>query len=287
MGSVKGACEMIGISPSTYYYNPKGDRLEKSKQDSDIKAAIEKIREDLPVSGYRTLQQYLFREHGIKIGETRLRRIIRENALQAKQVKRFVKTTWSEHDERVHPNLLPEMTVTDINQVWVTDLTYIRVLAGFVYLAAILDVYSRKVIGWAISVSLDRQLTLAALAMAIQRRNPKPGVIHHSDRGVQYLCKDYVGMLEKNGFHMSCSRKGNPYDNAFAESFFKTLKSNEVDLQKYRDIWDVMDRVPEFLDDMYNERRVHSKLDYLSPNEFEEKNEENKKNGKSRPVVKL
>lgn len=278
---------MIGISTSTYYYKPKRSRLERAKEDLDIKAAIEKIRKDLPVAGYRTLQRYLLREHGIKIGETKLRRIIRENNLQAEKIKRFVKTTWSEHDELIYPNLLPEMTVTDVNQVWVADLTYIRVLAGFVYLAAILDVYSRKVIGWAISTSLDRKLTVAALTMAIEKRNPKPGVIHHSDRGVQYLCKEYVELLHKNGFHISCSRKGNPYDNAFAESFFKTLKSNEVDLQTYRDIWDVTDRVSEFLDDIYNERRVHSKLDYISPNEFEEKNEENKKNGKSRPVIKL
>lgn len=278
---------MIGISPSTYYYIPKRDRLARTKEDQDIKSAVEKIREDLPQAGYRTLLRYLLREHGIKVGETRLRRILEESQLQAKQVKRFVKTTWSEHDEVVYPNLLPEMAVTDINQVWVTDLTYIRVVAGFVYLAAILDVYSRKVIGWAISTSLDRKLTLAALSMAIARRGPKPGVIHHSDRGVQYLCKDYVDVLISHGFHISCSRKGNPYDNAFAESFFKTLKSNEVDLQTYRDIWDVIDRVPEFLEDIYNERRVHSKLDYLSPNEFEEKNEEDKQKGRNRPVLKL
>lgn len=278
---------MIGISTSTYYYKPKRSRLARAKDDMDIKAAIEKIRGDLPVSGYRTLQRYLRREHGIKVGETRLRRIIRENNLQAKQVKRFVKTTDSDHDEIVYPNLLPEMAVTDVNQVWVADLTYIRILAGFVYLAAILDVYSRKVIGWAISTSLDRRLTLAALEMAIAKRNPKSGTIHHADRGVQYLCKEYVALLYKNEFHVSCSRKGNPYDNAFAESFFKTLKSNEVDLQTYRDIWDVTDRVPEFLEDIYNERRVHSKLDYISPNEFEVLNEENKKQGKPRPVVKL
>lgn len=278
---------MIGISTSTYYYKPRRKRLGRAKEDLDIRAAIEKIREDLPVAGYRTLLRYLVREHGIKIGETRLRRIIRENNLQAKQIKRFVKTTWSEHDELIYPNLLPEMTVTDVNQVWVTDLTYIRVVAGFVYLAAILDVYSRKVIGWAISTSLDRKLTLAALNMAIAKRKPPHGVIHHSDRGVQYLCKEYVELLHRHNFHISCSRKGNPYDNAFAESFFKTLKSNEVDLQSYRDVWDVIDRVPQFLEDIYNERRVHSKLDYLSPNEFEEKNAENKKTGKVRPVVKL
>lgn len=278
---------MIELSTSTFYYKPKRDRLARAKEEADIKSAIAKIREDLPVAGYRTLLRYLTREHGIKIGETKLRRIIRENNLQAKQIKQFVKTTWSEHDELVYPNLLPEMTVTDVNQVWVVDLTYIRVLAGFVYLAAILDVYSRKVIGWAISTSLDRKLTIAALVMAIRKRNPGRGLIHHSDRGVQYLCKEYVAILRARGIHISCSRKGNPYDNAFAESFFKTLKSNEVDLQKYRDIWDVTDRVPEFLEDIYNERRVHSRLDYLSPNEFEEKNEENKKTGKVRSVVKL
>lgn len=278
---------MIGINSSTYYYKPKASRLEKAKEDSDIKAAIEKIRKDLPYCGYRTLGHYLLREHGIKVGETRLRRIIRENRLQAKQIKRFVKTTWSEHDELVYPNLLPEMTVTDVNQVWVADITYIRIVAGFVYLAAILDVYSRKIVGWAISVSLDRKLTLAALQMAIKLRRPRAGLIHHSDRGVQYLCKEYVELLKENEIHISCSRKGNPYDNAFAESFMKTLKSNEVDLQNYRDIWDVLDRVPEFLDDIYNERRVHSRLDYLSPNEFEQKNEKDKKAGKSRPVVKL
>lgn len=278
---------MIGVSTSTYYYKPRRDRLIKLKEDLDIKCAIDKIREDLPMSGYRTLRHYLLREHGIRVGETRLRRIIREHSLQAKQIKRFVKTTWSEHDELVYPNLLPEMTVSDVNQVWVTDLTYIRVLAGFVYLAAILDVYSRKVIGWAISTGLDRKLTLAALNMAINNRSPKPGVIHHADRGVQYLCKDYVAVLNKNKFHISCSRKGNPYDNAFAESFFKTLKSNEVDLQTYKDIWDVLDRVPEFLEDIYNERRVHSKLDYISPNEFEQLNELNKKQGLPRPVLKL
>lgn len=273
---------------STFYYKPKSQtRLEKSIHDAEIRSAIEMVQVDLPASGYRTMQEYLRREHGIKIGETRLRRIMKENNLQSKIKKKFVLTTMSKHDELVHPNLLPEMTVTDTNQVWVADLTYIRVLAGFVYLAAILDVYSRKVIGWSISLGLDRALTLSALKMAIEKRNPPNQVIHHSDRGVQYLCKDYVDLLKEHGFHISCSRKGNPYDNAFAESFFKTLKSNEVDLQKYRDVWDVLDRVPEFLDDIYNERRVHSSLDYLSPNEFEQRNEEKKKTGEPRPVLKL
>jgi putative transposase len=287
VGSVKKACAMIGISTSTYYYKPKQDRLQKAASEADLIVAVAKVREDLPAAGYRTLIAYLRRENGIKIGERRLRRVLRENGLQAKKPRKFVRTTLSDHDELVHPNHLPEMIVTDINQVWVADLTYIRVMAGFVYLAAILDVYSRKVIGWAISVSMDRRLTLSALAMAIEKRSPPRGVIHHSDRGVQYLCKEYVALLESRGFHASCSRKGNPYDNAFAESFFKTLKANAVDMRSYRDVWHVLDHLPEFLDDIYNERRVHSSLDYLSPNEFEELNEENKKTGKPRPVLKL
>ena len=211
---------MINLNPSTFYYKPKVNRLSKAKLEQDIKAAVEKVREDLPRAGYRTLRFYLAREHGITVGETKLRRIIRENNLQAKQVKKFVKTTWSDHDELVHPNLLPEMAVTDVNQVWVADLTYIRVMASFVYLTAIMDVYSRKVIGWAISTSLDRKLSIAALQMAITNRKPKKGTIHHSDRGILYLCKEYVVILKKNGFHKSCSRTGNPYDNAYAESFF-------------------------------------------------------------------
>ena len=278
---------MIGLSTSTYYYKPKTSRFDRARSDSDLVAAIEMIQADLPAAGYRTVQAMLKNEHGIEVGERRLRRVMRENDLLAKKAKRFVKTTMSDHDELVHPNLLPEMQVDDVNQVWVADLTYIRVAVGFVYLAAILDVYSRKAIGWAISVSLDRRLTLAALEMAIEKRKPRPGVIHHSDRGVQYLCREYVWLLEKSGFHLSCSRKGNPYDNAFAESFFKTLKVNAVDMREYRDIWDVLDHLPEFLDDIYNERRVHSRLDYMSPNEFEVRNEEMKKTGAPRPILKL
>ena len=279
---------MIGLSTSTYYYRPKESRLKRAQFEADVVGAIGKIRADLgPNTGYRTLQSYLLREHGITIGERRLRRIIRENGLQAKATRRFVCTTNSKHDELVHPNLLPEMQVSDVNQVWVADLTYIRVTAGFVYLAAILDVYSRKVIGWSIGLGLDRTLTLAALKMAIEKRRPPKGAIHHSDRGVQYLCQDYVDMLKKNGFHVSCSRKGNPYDNAFAETFFKTLKVNAVDLQKYENIWDVLEHVPEFIDDVYNERRVHSALDYISPNEFEERNKELKRTGAPRPKLKL
>ena len=153
--------------------------------------------------------------------------------------------------------------------MWASDFTYIRIENGFVYLAVILDLYSRKVIGWAISKRIDGQLALDALKMAIERRKPPRGVIHHSDRGVQYLCDAYTAHLKANGFHISCSRKGNPYDNAFVESFMKTLKDNEVYLWNYKTILDVIDSLPRFIEEVYNKKRLHSSLGYVPPEEFE------------------
>lgn len=279
---------MMSFSTSTFYYKPKKQRLERDKDDVALRDAVEKIQVDFPRSGYRTMQYYL-KKSGIKVGETKLRRVMKEHNLQAKIKRKFIKTTDSRHSNEVYPNLLPEMGVDNINQVWVTDMTYIRISNGFVFLAAVLDVYSRKVIGWAISKSIDHYLTLAALEMAILKRSPLRGVIHHSDRGVQYLCHEYVKILTKNGFHMSCSRKGNPYDNAFAESFFKTLKSNEIDLKHFESMIDVLEKVPRFIEEVYNEKRVHSGIGYKTPNELEKELEiEQKKNTKTnRPILKL
>ena len=258
----------MNLSVSTYYYKPKVSREVRAAEDSDIRDTIEKVHLKLPRSGYRTMLWYV-RRQGFKIGESRLRRIMRDNSLQAKIKKKFIKTTDSEHDEMVYPNLLPEMVVDNVNQVWVSDITYVRILTGFVFVAVVLDIYSRKVIGYAISEKIDHNLTLEALQMAIVKRCPVPGVIHHSDRGVQYLCKDYVALLKAYQFHMSCSRRGNPYDNAFCESFMKTLKSNEVDLKQYESILDVVTNVSKFIDEIYNNERVHSKIGYITPNEFE------------------
>jgi transposase InsO family protein len=181
-----------------------------------------------------------------------------------------VKTTDSNHPHGYAPNRLPGTTITGVNQVWVTDLTYIRILTGFVYLAAILDLYSRKVVGWAISMSLDAELCLAALDDAIDKRSPQPGLIHHSDRGVQYACERYRSRLNEKGIVSSMSAKGYCYDNAFMESWFKTLKAEEVYLTEYETREDVLKNIPNFIENVYNKKRLHSSLGYFSPEEFEE-----------------
>lgn len=271
------------ISTSTYYADPKVTRADKEEFEADIRGKIEDIRSSMKGAGYRQLLGQLKRS-GIKIGERKLRRIIKENQLQIRPKKKFIKTTDSDHDCLVHPNLLHEMTIDNINQVWAGDITYIRINNGFVYLAVILDLYSRKVIGWAISKKIDGNLTLDALNMAILRRRPPRGVIHHSDRGVQYLCDKYVERLNANGFHISCSRKGNPYDNAWVESFMATMKKNEVHMRNYETILDVIDSLPRFIEEVYNKKRLHSSIGDLPPSEFEDIY---KNRTEGRPIFKL
>lgn len=254
---------------STYYSDPKITRAEKEESDADIRGRIELIRVTHKKAGYRTLKHYLKR-NGIAVGETKLRRIIKQFELQILPHRKFIATTNSNHDCLVHPNLIKDMTIDNINQVWASDITYIRINNGFVYLAVILDLYSRKVIGHAISKKIDGALATDALKMAILRRNPPQGVIHHSDRGVQYLCNDYVEILTENGFHISCSAKGNPYDNAWLESFMKTLKYDEIYMGHYETYLDVVEKLPLFLEEVYNKKRLHSSIGYLPPEEFEE-----------------
>lgn len=180
-----------------------------------------------------------------------------------------IKTTDADHNFGYAKNLLPGRKITGVNQVWVSDVTYIRIRSGFVYLAVILDLYSRKVVGWAISTRIDTELCLRALDDAIEKRRPGPGLIHHSDRGVQYACTAYKARLAEFGIVPSMSAKGYCYDNAFAETFFKTLKAEEVYLTEYETLEDVLNAVPRFIDDVYNEKRIHSSLGYFSPEEFE------------------
>ena len=181
----------------------------------------------------------------------------------------FVITTDSNHGWRVYPNLARHAVVTQLNQLWVADITYVRLQQEFIYLAVVVDVYSRRVVGWNISRRLDSSVAQQALESALMQRQPAPGLIHHSDRGLQYACREYVQRLEENGITISMSRPGNPYDNAWAESFMKTLKVEEVDGQQYRDFQHAESSIGTFIEEVYNRQRLHSALDYLSPVEFE------------------
>jgi putative transposase len=248
----------------TYYYKPK-----KKPSDQALIKRMEQMCLDFPRYGYRRVTKQLQREGWI-INHKKVARIMREKGWSCRPRKRkWICTTDSNHNFRVYPNLIQDRTVDGINQLWVADITYIHIMVCFMYLAVILDVYSRKAIGYALSRNLDTELTLSALRMAIDQRNPAPGCIHHSDRGVQYASKDYIKELEFYRFQISMSRKGNPFDNAYVESFMKTLKSEEVHLWEYRTMEDVQRRIPYFIDDVYNQKRLHSAIGYCPPNEYE------------------
>jgi putative transposase len=260
----------MGLSSSTFYYPPKVSREERERQDADLRGQVELVQSTHSNSGYRTMQNYLERA-GIRVGERKLRRVMKKYDLQARIRRAFVRTTDSNHPHRVYPNLLPGRTVMGLDEVWTVDLTYIRIGNGFVYLAIVLDLYSRRAIGWNISKRIDADLAVGALQMAIRRRSPKPGCVHHSDRGVQYLCGKYIAILEHHGFWISNSAKGNPYDNAWTESFMKTLKQEEVYLANYETYLDVIESLPRFIEEVYNVKRVHSGIEYLTPSELEER----------------
>jgi transposase InsO family protein len=256
---------------STYYYKPRVTAGEIFFREAELQNNIEIILADFPGYGYRRVTKALARQ-GQKVNHKKVLRIMREHGLLNQVRKAFkVPTTDSNHPHRIYPNLLPGLKLNGPNQVWVADITYIRILTGFIYLAVVMDLYSRKVIGWALSRSLRSELCLEALQMAIETRDPGPCCVHHSDRGVQYACDEYIMKLQQNGIVISMSRKGNPYDNAFMESFMKTLKYDEVHLWNYETIEDVNLRIPEFLENVYNKKRLHSSLEYLTPEEFETK----------------
>ena len=257
----------MSLPRSSYYYKPKTQ--EKSPEDQALEHRIEEITEEFPKYGYRKVTRQLHRE-GNPVNHKKVLRIMREKGLLVKKSRRLIKTTDSNHPYLVYPNLTKNLKVTRVNQVWVADITYVQIVSAFVYLAVILDLCSRKAIGYAISRTIDTALSLVALRMAIQNRNPPPGVIHHSDQGVQYAAHDYIDELRNHKFRISMSRKGNPYDNAFAESFMKTVKTEEVYLWEYRTLDDVLRRLPYFIEDVYNQKRLHASLGYIPPNEYED-----------------
>lgn len=259
---------MLNMARSSYYYKKPLD-LQKEKEDADLRDKIESIVVEYERYGYRRVTAQLKRD-GSEVNHKRVQRIMQQEGLICKARKRWVITTTdSNHPYPVAPNLLKGATITGVNQAWVADITYIRIMTGFVYLAVILDLFSRKVVGWAISLRIDTELTIVALRMAIETRRSPKGCIHHSDRGVQYASHEYVDALNAAGLQISMSRKGNPYDNAWAESFMKTLKHEEVYLWDYKTFEDVKKRVPFFIEDVYNEKRLHSALGYCPPNEYE------------------
>jgi len=258
----------MGLAHSSYYYQPKGASAEKRKADADLRDRVEEIALRFPRYGYRRVTAQLKRE-GWGVNHKRVLRLMRGSDLLVKSRRKWLCTTDSKHGFRVWPNLYRKAVATGVNQVWVADLTYIRLLWEFVYLAVILDAFSRRVVGWALSRRLDASLTLAALRSALAHRKPPAGCIHHSDRGVQYACEDYVNLLSAADMRISMSRRGNPFDNAQAESFFKTLKHEEVNLTQYRNFEEAAASIGTFIEQIYNQERLHSALGYLSPVEFE------------------
>jgi transposase InsO family protein len=234
----------------------------------ELRDAMQRIALEMPSYGRPRITAEL-RRRGWTVNAKRVYRLMREDNLLCVRRRKFIVTTDSKHALPVYPNLARQIVPSDVDQLWVADITYIRLLEEFVFLAVILDAYSRRVIGWELDRTLEAKLTLAALRMALARRTVSPGLVHHSDRGVQYASHDYTDLLKSQGIQISMSRKGNPWDNAACESFMKTLKYEEVYRSEYRDLAEARASIPRFLEQVYNRKRLHSALGYLPPVEFE------------------
>jgi putative transposase len=264
--SVRQLCALLGVSRSWVYARPHVPT--QAQRDIALRDAIERIVLEFPGYGYRRVTAELHRQHWA-VNHKRVLRIMRQEALLCQLKRTWTSTTDSRHTLPTYPNLLALLTVTRPNQAWVADITYVRLPTAFIYLACVLDAWSRRCVGWQLSRTIDTELTLAALNQAIMVRQPAVGLIHHSDRGVQYASTAYVERLRSIGAQVSMAAKGNPYDNAKAESFFKTLKREEVYLNHYETFTDAEGQIGQFIDDVYNQKRLHSSLGYLPPVEYE------------------
>ena len=259
-------CDLAKLSRAGFYRfvpRPAGP-----DPDLELRDALQRVALEFPSYGWRRMTAELQRR-GWAVNHKRVYRLMREDNLLCLRKRKFIVTTDSDHGLPVYPNLVPTLQLTGLDQLWVADLTYIRLAVEFVYLAVILDAFSRRVIGWALDGTLESALTLGALRRALAERRPTTGLVHHSDRGVQYASREYTQLLEQHGIHVSMSRKGNPWDNAACESFIKTLKYEEVYRSEYRDLADARAGIGGFLEKVYNQKRLHSALGYLPPAEFE------------------
>ena len=258
-------CDLAWVSRASFYRFPTAGRREEAM---GLRDAMQRIALEFPSYGWPRVTKELQRR-GWAVNHKRVYRLMREDNLLCLRKRKFVVTTDSNHAFPVYPNLAAGVKLTNVNQLWVADITYIRLLLEFVYLAVILDAFSRRGVGWALGRSLETELTLRALRMALERRRPAAGLVHHSDRGVQYAAKDYIDVLKKHSIEISMSRRGNPFDNAICESFMKTLKYEQVYREDYRVFEEAEAGIEYFIDDVYNEKRLHSALGFLPPAEFE------------------
>jgi putative transposase len=266
--SIERMCQLVPVSRRSFYRSLK--EQQPAEEELEVRSAIQQIAlEHRRRYGYRRITAELYRR-GMQINHKRVVRIMREDNLLGLQPQRFKVTTNANHKFEVYLNLAARMKLSGINQLWVADITYIRLKAEFVYLAVILDGFSRKVVGWALDRTLAVRLTIGALEQAIERRQPAPGLVHHSDRGFQYAHAEYIAILEKYHMVPSMSRPANPYDNASCESFMKTLKREEIYANKYDDLENLRANIEEFIEQYYNRLRLHSALGYRSPEEFEQ-----------------
>ena len=263
--SIERMVELGRVSRSGFY---RFDEGAKPDRDMDLRDAIQRIALEWPSYGRPRITAEL-RRRGWTVNAKRVHRLLREDNLLCVRKRKFVVTTDSNHGRKVYPNLARDLVLTGVDQLWRADITYIRLRDEFVFLAVILDAFSRRVIGWALDRNMEDELTLTALRMALSRRSIRSGLVHHSDRGSQYASKDYTDLLKANQIDISMSRKGNPWDNAACESFMKTLKYEEVLRNEYRDLAEAFASIPEFLEKVYNQKRLHSALGYLPPVEFE------------------
>ena len=259
-------CELAGLSRASYYRRSRPEVQED--RNVPVLQEIRGICEEMPCYGSPRVTAEL-RRRGYQVNHKRVSRLMRKANLHCRRKRRFVATTDSKHGYLIYPNLAKDLVPVRPDQLWRADITYVRLLQDFVFLAVILDAFSRRVVGWALSRHIDAQLTLEALRMALATRTITPELTHHSDRGVQYACDEYVKELKDRKITISMSRSGNPYDNAMAESFMKTLKTEEVYINEYADFPDAFANIEHFLEIVYNQKRLHSSLDYRTPEEIE------------------